>query len=47
MVVVAGRREAARLGENVIVLLEEDVEEWVLGVGRERVQAWLGDVDAG
>ena len=47
MVVRARRREATRLGEGIIVLLEENVEERVLGVGRERVQARLGDVDAG
>jgi len=47
VVVGAGRREALRLGEDVVVLLEEDVEEWALGVGRERVQVRLGDVDAG
>ena len=47
VVVGAGRREAAWLGEDVVVLLEEDIEEWALGVGRECMQALLGDVDAG
>jgi len=49
VVVGAGRREAARLDEDVVVLavLLEDVEEWALGVGREHVQARLGDIGAG
>ena len=46
MVVGAGRREATRLDEDVVVLLEEDIEEWAIRVGHEGAQAQHGDVIA-
>ena len=47
MVVGAGRRQPARLGEDVVVLLKEDVEEGALGVSGQGPQARLEDVIAG
>ena len=47
MVVGAGQRQPARLGEDVVILLEENVEEGALGVGGQGPQARLKDVVAG
>ena len=46
MVVGAGQREATRMGEDVVILLEEDIEEWAIRVGHESAQAQHGDVVA-
>ena len=47
MVVGAGRRQPVRLGEDVVILLEEDVEEGAFGVGSQGPQARLEDVVVG